>query len=142
MYPHFIELHNVKGSMLMLNIDQIVCVVKSTVVTTSPMIMYEVTETYDEIRELMRKAGMQIDKGDPRIDQREPLIFEDLKNMIGEPVWNSNTGKWTLVRNYIKALEPDGVDVAFLLDAADNSAGMTAGDLIKFPLYRMKTGAA
>lgn len=49
-----------------------------------------------------------------------------------------DAGKWALVRNYIEVPESDGIDVAFLLDAADNSTGMTAGDLIKTPLYRMK----
>lgn len=141
MYPHFIELHNVKGSMLMLNIDQIVCVVKSTVVTTSPMIMYEVTETYDEIRELMRKAGTQIDKWDPRIDQKEPLTFEDLKDMTGEPVWNSNLREWMIVEGIGPDEDPDRETIR--LQAGGNVHWFYDREtLAAKPLYRMKHEAA
>ena len=58
-------------------------------------------ESYDDIKQLIHDSGILIHRADPRLDETHSLTMEDLKEMIGEPVWNSNTGKWTLVRNYI-----------------------------------------
>lgn len=146
MEPKFIELHQ-RGGRKLLNVDKLVAVVDTSdnLYESAVLLLGSTTprgfdESYDEIKQLIHDSGILIHRADPRLDETHPLTMEDLKEMIGEPVWNSNTGEWTLVRNYIEALEPDGIDVAFLLDAADNSAGITAGDLIKFPLYRMRRG--
>ena len=140
MYPHMIEVHlKQDGDPMFLNIDQIVRVYpygENAMIDMLTM-SFSTRESYDEIKALIRGAGCLIHKADPRLENK-PLAMNDLKEMIGEPVWNSNTGKWTLVRNYIEVPEPDGVDVAFLLDAGDNSTGVTAGDLQAKPLYRMK----
>ena len=140
MYPHMIEVHlKLDGDPMFLNIDQIVRVYpygENAMIDMLSM-SFSTRESYDEIKALIRGAGCLIHKADPRLENK-PLAMNDLKEMIGEPVWNSNTGKWTLVRNYIEAPEPDGVDVAFLLDAAENSTPVTAGDLQAKPLYRMK----
>ena len=144
MYPKFIELHgDVTDQALSANVEHIVMFSDGVIVLSNePMSKegkaFHVTETYDELKTLIRDCGCLIHKADPRLDTEHPLTMYDLKDMLGEPVWNSNTGKWALVRNYIEVPEPDGVDVSFLLDAADNSTGMAAGDLIKTPLYRMK----
>ena len=143
MYPHMIEVHLKQDcDPMFLNIDQIVRVYpygENAMIDMLSM-SFSTRESYDEIKALIRGAGCLIHKADPRLENK-PLTMHDLQGMLGEPVWNSNTGKWTLVQNYIEASEPDGIDgidVAFLLDAGDNSTGVTAGDLIKTPLYRMK----
>lgn len=141
MYPKFIEVHMEKdGETVSINVSAIELIAdKGIRVAGMPTDrIYTVAETYEELQALVKDCGCLIHKQDPRLDTEHPLTMHDLQGMLGEPVWNSNTGKWTLVRNYIEAPDPDGVDVAFLLDAADNSTGMTAGDLIKTPLYRMK----
>ncbi len=140
MYPKFIEVHARKQDLsedivTFVNVAQIVYFHNNRICTTDGV--YLVSETFEELKEMIKDCGCLIHKRDPRLNMDHPLTLEDLKTMVGEPVWNSNTGKWALVRNYIEVPEPDGIDVAFLLDAADNSTGMTAGDLIKTPLYRM-----
>lgn len=147
MYPHMIEVHNVTSNYpISVNIENITKIYDDGLPDMSEkwgIISFvrgndiSTKETYDELKQLIRGAGCLIHKADPRLENK-PLAMNDLKEMIGEPVWNSNTGKWTLVRNYIEAPKPDGVDVAFLLDAGDNSTGVTAGDLQAKPLYRMK----
>lgn len=132
MYPHLIEIHTKeKDSAVALNVGQIVSVVRSTIVTTAPMIIYEAKETYEEIMELIRNSGAHIEKGDPRLDLSRPLTIEDLRGMIGEPVWNSNTLRWELVCSF----DDDGPGFItetgkFIYRDKDN--------LNAFPLYRMK----
>ena len=82
--------------------------------------------------ELIRGAGVCIDKGDPRLDTKSPLTMEDLKHMVGEPVWNSNTLDWWLIHYYnewntITVYNNKGVQREW-----------DEKDLIKTPLYRMK----
>ena len=93
---------------------------------------YLVAESYDEIKNLIKDAGVLIHKADPRLDTTTPLTLEDLKNMIGEPVWNSNTLKWELVWYY-----GDAKEIIFTRDCGADYE-YDADDLIKFPLYRMK----
>lgn len=142
MYPKFIEVHAAgDGIAVSINVENVIgfggdgkgggCF------RMTDNSMWQTKESYDELKDLITDCGCLIRKADPRLDTEHPLTMYDLKDMLGEPVWNSNSGKWALVRNYIEVPEPDGIDVAFLLDAADNSTGMTAGDLIKTPLYRM-----
>ena len=144
MYPKFIEVHLAKDDCLVsLNIENIIAISdfdngEGYIVKTSDRGDWIVKETYEDLKQMITEIGCLIRKQDPRLDTEHPLTMHDLQGMLGEPVWNSNTGKWTLVRNYIEAPEPDGVDVAFLLDAAENSIPVTAGDLQKKPLYRMK----
>lgn len=144
MYPFFIEVHDgklEKKSPMLINIDNIEVAYEyngKMFITTQNGDAWCVEESLDNIKTLLKDAGCQIEKGDPRLDTSKPLTMEDLKNMLGQPVWNSNTGKWGLVRNYIEA-GADGVDVAFYLDAADNNTPVTENDLIAKPLYRMRT---
>lgn len=72
-----------------------------------------------------------IKKADPRLDTDHPLTMEDLKTMVGEPVWNSNSGKWGLV----KEVRED--DVTLVYQAADWVI-VGRGWVNKFPLYRMR----
>ena len=149
MYPKFIEVHvghenkflpeGVEiDDRVLVNVETIQWFNGDGIVFSCNPEMLECRESYDELKDLITDVGCLIHKADPRLDTEHPLTMHDLQGMLGEPVWNSNTGKWTLVRNYIEAPKPDGVDVAFLLDARDNSTGVTAGDLQAKPLYRMK----
>ena len=141
MYPKFIEVHDKKGILVSINIDHIVAFADNFILLSNKDpkgLSIATRETYDELKQLIWDAGCHIAKKDPRIDDR-PLTMEDLKEMIGEPVWNSNSRKWGLVRNYIEA-EPGGTDVAFVLDAGDNNIPMTAADLLAKPLYRIHHG--
>ena len=137
MYPKFIEVHW-NTIPVSYNVENISWFGDKFLYIVGQDTALDVDESYEKIKALIKDSGCLLHRADPRLDTEHPLTMNDLRTMVGEPVWNSNTGKWTLVRNYIEALEPDGIDVAFLLDAADNSTGMTAGDLIKTPLYRIK----
>lgn len=137
MYPKFIEVHW-NTIPVSYNVENITWFGDKFIYIVGQDTALDVDESYDEIKALIKDSGCLIHKQDPRLDTEHPLTMYDLKDMLGEPVWNSNTGNWALVRNYIEVPEPDGIDIAFLLDAADNSTGMTAGDLIKTPLYRMR----
>ena len=95
---------------------------------------YLVAESYDEVKALIKDAGVLIHKADPRLDTTTPLTMEDLKYMEGEPVWNSNTLKWMLIHRFVDADKP----IVWLVRHDSQFEIMTADDLIKFPLYRMK----
>lgn len=93
---------------------------------------YLVAEAYEEIKQLIHDVGVLIHKADPRLDMTKPLTMDDLREMIGEPVWNSNTLKWELVWYF-----GDARKIIFTRDCGADYE-YDADDLIKFPLYRMK----
>lgn len=130
MYPKFIELHwnTIPVSYNIENISWFGDKFLYIVGEDSPL---DVDESYDEIKALIRDAGCLIHKADPRLDTEHPLTMNDLMTMVGEAVWNSNTGKWGLV----KEVRED--DVTLVYQAAD---WVIVGreDLKKFPLYRMR----
>lgn len=134
MYPKFIELHdNETKSPISINVNNIADFHADYDGQTSIDVgrdAYLVAESYDEIKQLILDAGVLIHKADPRLDTTTPLTLEDLKNMIGEPVWNSNALKWGLLT------KQDGS--YFLLYPTGQMWLFTVNDLIKFPLYRMK----
>ena len=134
----FIELHAKDDkALLSINIENIVGFGVddgAAVIRTIDKGGWFVAESYEEIKQLIHDAGVLIHKADPRLDMTTPLTMEDLRDMEGEPVWNSNTGIWYLVhrcvnneKTIIWAVLPDG-----------QFKVMTADDLIKFPLYRMR----
>ena len=137
MYPKFIEVHHRylgdgDKTKCTVNIDHIVCFEGSVIYTNQkekPMIL--VAESYEEVKTLIEDSGCLIKKADPRLDIEHPLTMNDLRTMVGEPVWNSNTGKWGLV----KEVRED--DVTLVYEAAD---WVIVGreDLKKFPLYRIR----
>ena len=130
----FIELHTKKDSLpVSVNVENIVAFENGDIALREIGII-KVTESYDEVKTLIKDAGVLIHKADPRLDMTTPLTMEDLRDMEGEPVWNSNTGIWYLVHRCVNnekiivwAVLPDG-----------QFKVMTADDLIKFPLYRMR----
>lgn len=96
---------------------------------------YLVTESYDEVKAIIKDAGVLIHKADPRLNLTKPLTMDDLRNMIGEPVWNSNNGKWYLMLKVREDLDPE---LAVVQDSDAKIEVFSPEELIKFPLYRMK----
>ena len=133
MYPKFIEIHDWSGNTAQVNVAHIVAILENQITLDTESI--KVKESYMELSKLITDAGCNITRKDPRVDP-EPLTMEDLKEMLGQPVWDVSKQQWLLVRRYIGS--DGGVDMAFLLDADENGYSVTAEDLIHHPLYRMK----
>jgi len=53
----------------------------------------KVKESYEEVRELVNNPSNHI-----KIDKTKRLTFDDLKNMIGELVWDDVEKQWCVVR--------------------------------------------
>lgn len=145
MYPHFIEVHDVStGSEQLVHIDTIegifVEMVAPEVFATHIDLVdgdcYQVTESYDDLKQLIRDCGCAITKADPRLDMSIPLSMDDLckPKMIGEPVFNSNTRAWMLVAD--SAL--DNSSWVDLVDHAGKIVRFGPHDVVKYPLYRMR----
>ena len=128
MMSKFIELHW-HGQPASINVDSI-SIFKDMEFKDISGREYSIDESYDEIKQLILDAGVLIHKADPRLDMTTPLTMEDLRDMEGEPVWNSNALKWGLLT------KQDGS--YFLLYPTGQMWVFTVNDLIKFPLYRMK----
>lgn len=137
MMSKFIELHDRADRKLLVNVENI-CDVYPDIDFESAVVSYVngkgvgVTESYDEVKTLIKDAGILIHKPDPRLNLTKPLSMGDLRDMIGEPVWNSNTLKWELVWYY-----GDAKEIIFTRDCGADYE-YNADDLIKTPLYRMK----
>lgn len=135
MYPHLIEVHDGRdGGLITLHIAAISSFYTYEGKVHINMISNDdwmVSETYDEIKALIHDAGCIIAKKDPRLDD-SPLTMDDLKGMIGEPVWNSNMRRWLLVS------EEWGDDSMKLLHFKSGFCTYSRDELLKFPLYRMK----
>lgn len=139
MYPKFIEVTRVdrnetwKSS---IHVAQIVFFEDHTVWCTSSdddenCGMVWVEETYDDLKQLIKDCGCLIHKADPRLDTTTPLTLEELANMIGEPVWNSNLSRWELVK-HVTDITVTTCHTGQYCSQYDDD------DLIKTPLYRMK----
>ena len=139
MYPHFIEVHDKEtGSPVLINIDAITYVYRDIVhITTQRSFTGDLwtRETYEDLKELLRTAGVAIQKQDPRLDTTVPLSWDDLMrlDMIGQPVWNSNTRRWMLVVD--NDVMHGTVD---FVDDCGKAVRFEPHDVQKFPLYRMK----
>lgn len=146
MYPKFIEVRSITGNYpISINIESIVKIygdgmndMSETwgIISTLRGNDISTKETYDKLKEMIQGAGCLIAKRDPRIDYDTPLTMEDLKRMIGEPVWDSNHRCWYLVwmvEEYptVRLRGKDGILTT-----------MDAEDIKKFPLYRMKRSEA
>ena len=136
MYPHFITVHdNDNGDPFLVNIDHIVSVGKEGMILTGvpTAIALATVESFDELKQLVADAGCHIEKADPRLDTAKPLTMDELRQMVGEPVWNSNTRSWGLVCDYYD-------ETVAIKPPRGASYDYDADDLVKFPLYRMKEG--
>ena len=128
MYSKFIEVHDGLQPMSV-NVDQIDWFADETISLRSEEV--RVYESYDEIKALVEETGSLIHKADPRLDTSTPLTFEDMRGMVGQPVWNSNFDEWGLV------IEQEFSDMITVLYDEDKQ-NYCVRDLIAFPFYRMK----
>ena len=140
----FIELHDTTISeLLSVNVENI-CYINAyvdpdgmvtTAVGTNDGSLHVVSESYDDVKQMIKDSGIHIQKADPRLDTSHPLTMEDLREMVGEPVWNSNTGEWWLIHWYSEYPTYDEIKVY-------NNEGVQEcwdrNDLSRRPLYRMK----
>ena len=145
-YPKFIEVHTKDETSVAvsINVAAIKCIHpdldedlpgKSGVIETVEDSNCYVTESYEELKTMIKDCGCLIHKQDPRLDTTTPLTMDDLLEMIGEPVWNSNNGRWYLVW-MIEEYDTDRPVHLRYMDGVPLS--MRADDLMKYPLYRMK----
>ena len=138
MYPKFIELHDKgAGDLFGININHLVSFGKDGIILTGipTDIALATAESYDEIKQLLRDTGTLIHRADPRLDETHPLTMADLKEMIGQPVWNSNTGEWWLIHWYSEYPTYDEITVY------NNEGVQEDWDrdyLSQHPIYRMK----
>lgn len=131
----FIVLHFPIEGEVSFNVEDIICFFErddNTIIRAKDGNCYAVTESFDEVKAIIKDAGVLIHKPDPRLNLTKPLTMDDLREMIGEPVWNSNTLEWELVWYY-----EDAKEVIFTRDCGADYE-YDADDLIKTPLYRMK----
>jgi len=131
MMSKFIELHDGLQP-ISINVDSIEWFAEETISMHNSET--KVIESYDEIKQLIKDAGVLIHKADPRLDVTHPLTMADLKEMIGEPVWNSNSLKWMIMQAFVDSDHP----AIWLVKPDSQLYAMTAEDLTKYPLYRMK----
>lgn len=145
MESKFIELHprhrnSLDGGPVSVNVAAIKCFhmnlderipSETGVIETVDECMYLVSESYDEIKQLIHDSGILIHRADPRLDETHPLTMADLQGMVGEPVWNSNLRQWELVKKandlYITTCS-----------TGEYSNSYDENDLIRTPLYRMR----
>ena len=139
MYPHFIEINNTDlGGKNIVNIESIAYVCGDDEAQIILNIAdrddntIDCSESYEDVKKLIEGSGCLIHMGDPRLDNK-PLTMADLKDMVGQPVWDSNRNVWYL----FKTFDEDGQ--AYFTDVFGNT-GIAENEnvLIKFPLYRMK----
>ena len=138
MMSKFIELHFPIEDKVFFNVEDILCFFTrddDTIIRAKDGNCYAVTESYDELKTLIKDAGVLIHKPDPRLNLTKPLTMDDLREMIGEPVWNSNNGKWYLMLKIRDDLDPV---LAVMQDYDASIIVASSEELIKFPLYRMK----
>ena len=131
----FIELHAKDDkALLSINIENIVGFGVddgAVVIRTIDKGGWFIAESYDELKALITDCGCLIHKADPRLDMTHPLTLDDLRDMVGEPVWNSNIDVWMLVKDvsdtWVKMLWTSG-----------NISEYTEDELIAYPVYRMR----
>ena len=141
MYPYYIEVHTKDDAIpITINLDQIVGFGadrdEGTAFRMADKSLWLAKESYDDVKTMMHAAGCQIDKGDPRLDNTL-LSWDDITRleMIGEPLYNSNTRKWMLMID----IAGDRAWIELINDAGGHEKWIEH-DLQKFPLYRMKHG--
>ena len=134
MYPKFIEIHDRAGEASQINVEHIVAIVDN-IITLSNNWTTVTKESYAELSKLITDAGCNITRKDPRVDP-EPLTMEDLKEMIGQPVWSVYHQQWFLAYDYDEKLA-----IICLINYKHQLKDLSAEDLIHHPLYRMKVKA-
>lgn len=132
MYPRFIELHwhEIPASV---NVDNI-GIIKDHEFLDASGHEFQVDESYEDIKAMIQSAGCAIQKGDPRLDTSKPVAWDELTkpDMIGEPLFNSNSRKWMLLID--SASDNSWVD---LVNTSGGTERWIEHDVQKYPLYRM-----
>lgn len=134
MMSKFIELHDGMQP-ISINVDSIEWFADETISMHNSEI--KVIESYEEIKQLILDAGVLIHKADPRLDTTTPLTMDALRDMEGQPVWNSNSLKWMIVNRFVDA-EKNLAPIVWFVRDDGQFTNMVADDLIKYPLYRMR----
>ena len=134
MYPKFIEIHERTGDPTQINVEHIIAI-DDNLITLSNNRVAVAKESYTELSKLITDAGCNITRKDPRVDP-EPLTMEDLKEMLGQPVWDVSKQKWWLVSGTMSC-DYQIISVT-LHDVDGESICINVEDLIHYPLYRMK----
>lgn len=138
MYPKFIELHDKdSGTRFSVNVEHVVVVGEKGIILALPsdVMKLETVESYEEIKTIITDSGCLIKKADPRLDTEHRLTLEDLRGMIGEPVWMSSANAWLLVVYCNKKS-------ATLRWTTGDVETCTENFLSSYPIYRMKNDAA
>ena len=138
MMSKFIELHFPIEGKVSFNVEDILCFLErddDTIIRAKDGNCYAVTESYEELKQLIHDAGCLIHKPDPRLNLTSPVTMDDLREMIGEPVWNSNNNQWLIMAHYLDTKENP---IAGLYNKNGYLVEFTADDLIRTPLYCMK----
>ena len=131
MYPKFVEVHE-KGNAISINIEHLVAFSDRIFhLSNNAESNYRCDESYNDIKQLITDCGCLIHKADPRLDTSRPLTLDDLRDMVGEPVWNSNINVWMLVKDVSDTW-------AKILWTSGNISEYTEDELIKYPVYRMR----
>ena len=134
MEPKFIELHD-GSEPLSINVALVEWFADGTISMMN--CEHRVLESYAEIKQLIHDSGILIHRADPRLDTTTPLTMEDLQDMIGEPIWNSNVLHWYLVDSIQTDLDGSNEKV-ILRTRGGAELPFDEDDLIKYPLYRMR----
>lgn len=148
MYPHFIEVNDYRDERLVsINVDTITNFFANeeggTDIELTTCQFCHAKESYSELKTLIEGCGCSINKGDPRLDTSRPLTMDDIKEMVGQPVWNSNIGEWGLITKdpeWHDETHPDWKRQSgyYLRYHNDTITRFDEEGLKKYPIYRMK----
>ena len=140
----FIELHDTAVSeLLSVNVENI-CYINAyvdpdgmvtTAVGTNDGSLHVVSESYDEVKQMIKDSEILIHKADPRLDTSHPLTYDEMREMPGQPVWHSNTDQWAIIAD-----EPMYADRVTVWHSDGTFTNVSKEDAIAKPWYRMKQG--
>ena len=140
----FIELHDLGESELFsVNVENICGFNKyidhygeeTTAIGTNDGSLHVVSETYDEVKQMIKESGILIHKADPRLDTSHPLTYDEMREMPGQPIWHSNTDQWAIIAD-----EPMYADRVTVWHSDGTFTNVSREDSIAKPWYRMKQG--
>lgn len=138
----FIELHDtVESELISVNVENICAFAQyidtkgtgMTAIGTNDGSLHVVSESYDEVKQMIKDSGIHIHKADPRLDTAHPLTYDEMLNMSGQPVWHSNTDQWALI-----AEEPQYADRITVRHTDGTYSNISREDTVAKPWYRMK----
>lgn len=142
MYPHFIEVHDIRKpeDAMLINIKAIKHIyfepeTNSGAISLVDKVFVPTKESYDELKKLITDSGCLIQMGDPRLDNK-PLTIDNFKDLVGQPVYSINDNRWYIVHWF--DIEEHNYKCAYLYSDEGVQVWWDAEKLIAKPLYRMK----